>query len=138
MFIGNTKMILSFCMMMLGLPKVAGDCFVGKSRFPKMMQGASGNAENAWMAITSSSSLNAIFVGGFTKTSIGLANSYFPTPTHTAAVARINTDTNLYAWRVALASNDEPLLELVTALSIQVDDESKIAVVASKWTADTS
>lgn len=62
------------------------------------------------MAITGSSTLDAIFLGGFTKTVSGLANTYFPTPTYTAVLARINTDTNIYAWRVALASNDEPNL----------------------------
>ena len=70
------------------------------------------------MAITGSSTLDAIFLGGFTKTISGLANTYFPTPVYTAVIARMNTDTNIYAWRVALAADSEPNLQIVHALSL--------------------
>jgi hypothetical protein len=44
---------------------VADNCFVGKSRFPKQLQGAVGMNECAWMAITGSSTQDAIYLGGF-------------------------------------------------------------------------
>ena len=88
------------------------------------------------MAITGSSTLDAIFLGGFTKTISGLANTYFPTPVYTAVIARMNTDTNIYAWRVALAADSEPNLQIVHALSLQSGDESKLAVAAAKWQYD--
>ena len=95
---------------MIKATSVAQNCFVGKSRFPKQFQAATGTDECAWMAITGSNSLDAIYLGGFTKQTTGLANTYFPTITYTAVIARMNTETNIYAWRVALAADAEPFL----------------------------
>jgi hypothetical protein len=89
---------------------LAENCFIGKSRFPKQLQGAVGMNECAWMAITGSSTQDAIYLGGFISNNSGLANTYFPLSTYTAVIARINTDTNIYVWRVALAADSEPNL----------------------------
>ena len=106
----KAKKSVLIAMFMLTALTLAENCFVGKSRFPKQLQGAVGMNECAWMAITGSSLQDAIYLGGFASQSSGLANTYFPNSTYTAVIARMNTDTNIYAWRVALAADSEPNL----------------------------
>ena len=116
------------------LPNMAnGGCF-DPPRFPRYLQQTGTETNHRWRAIETSVSMDALFVGGWAKEDSGLV--YQPSgstvPDYYPVIARIDANRHFYKWvmNYYVEVNDE--FQMVTAMAIAADDDTKMAVACSK------
>ena len=98
--------------LLLTLQMARADCFSG-SKFPKLLASKEDDGDSQFHAITASEELNAIFMGGFTKSQSLYTYNYYGDPL--AVIARIDLDTNLYVFQNVYEGSN---LETITGLAV--------------------